>query len=161
MGADVTVDTDADSGAAARRGTIVARSSRLSGCEVDPAEVPGLVDEIPILAVAAAFAEGETRFRGVGELRVKESDRLATITSELSNFTGAVEAGPDELVVHGGERLVGAPAQSHGDHRIAMSMAVAALAAADASIIDGWDAVATSYPSFERDLQQLTAGGRH
>jgi 3-phosphoshikimate 1-carboxyvinyltransferase len=151
MGADIAVH--------AATGTIVARSSELQGTTVAPDEVPGLVDEIPILAVAAAHASGETRFRGVGELRVKESDRLATISSELGAFTAGVETTADELVVQGAERLAAADVDSHGDHRIAMSMAVAALAAEGVTRIDGWGAVATSYPSFEHDLQHLTGHG--
>src|SRR5690606_18439286 len=149
MGADVEIDAD--------DGTIRASTSELRGTEVEPAEVPGLVDEIPILAVAAAHAEGETRFRGVGELRVKESDRLATICSELGRFTAGVEASNDELVMAGGGGLV-APAHvdAHGDHRIAMSMAIAALSAPGETHIEGFDAVATSYPGFVDDLRRVT-----
>jgi 3-phosphoshikimate 1-carboxyvinyltransferase len=156
MGADIEVRAEPETpGGASGVGTITARTSELHGCLVEPDEIPGLVDEIPVLAVAAARAAGETRFQGVGELRVKESDRLATISSELERFTGKVEATDDELVVHGGERLVGADVTSHGDHRIAMAMAIAALAADDPSTIGGWDAVATSYPSFATDLAAL------
>jgi 3-phosphoshikimate 1-carboxyvinyltransferase len=155
MGADLQVHAQVHERTGAATATIIARSSELHGCVVEPGEIPGLVDEIPVLAVAAARAAGETRFQGVGELRVKESDRLATISSELERFTGKVEATADELVVHGGERLVGAEVTSHGDHRIAMAMAIAALAADDASTIDDWDAVATSYPTFEGDLAFL------
>jgi 3-phosphoshikimate 1-carboxyvinyltransferase len=148
MGADIETDAEA--------GTIVARTSALHGTDVEPGEVPGLIDEIPILAVAAAVAEGETRFHGVHELRVKESDRLATICSELGGFTAGIEATSDELVVAGGGGLVAADVDSHGDHRIAMSMAVAGLAAEGVTRIDGWDAVATSYPGFVDDLRHVT-----
>jgi 3-phosphoshikimate 1-carboxyvinyltransferase len=113
------------------------------------------VDEVPALAVAAAVADGPTRFLGAGELRVKESDRIATITSELGGLGARLEPFADGLVVTGGGRLRAGRAASHGDHRIAMAAAVAALAADGATEIEGWDVVATSYPGFERDLESL------
>lgn len=152
MGADIEAD--------AERRTIVARSSELHGTTVEPHEVPGLIDEIPVLAVAAACAQGETRFSGVHELRVKESDRLATICSELGRFAAGVEASHDELVVSGGRGLTATTdVHSHGDHRIAMAMAVAGLVAEGRTCIHGWEAVATSYPDFEGDLRRLTGEG--
>jgi 3-phosphoshikimate 1-carboxyvinyltransferase len=146
MGADIEVDRAA--------GTIRARSSELRAAEVSGAEIPGL-DEVPVLAVAAARAKGATTFTGVGELVVKESDRLATITSELSALGGRIERGGDRLVVHGPSVLRGEALRSHGDHRIAMAMAVAAMGADGPTTIDGWDAVDTSYPQFGRDLELL------
>jgi 3-phosphoshikimate 1-carboxyvinyltransferase len=119
-------------------------------------EIPGLVDEVPVLAVAAALAEGATRFLGAGELRVKESDRIATVASELGALGARVEPLPDSLVVVGGGPLHAGAVDAHGDHRIAMAAAVAALAADGATAIDGWEVVATSYPGFERDLESLT-----
>jgi 3-phosphoshikimate 1-carboxyvinyltransferase len=141
MGADVEID-----GAA-----VVARSSSLRGTDVHAAEIPSL-DEVPVLAVAAAAAEGATTFHDVGELRVKESDRLATVISELAALGVRAEAAGDDLIVHGGGLRPGV-VRSHGDHRIAMAMAVAALSVQGRTRIEGWDAVATSYPSFEEDLQ--------
>ncbi len=132
-------------------------SPDLHGTEVGAHQVPGLVDEIPVLAVAAAVAQGTTTFAGAGELRVKESDRLATITSELSALGGKVEPTDDGLVVTGGG-LHGGHVRSHGDHRVAMAMAVAALVAEGDSEIDGWEAVATSYPGFEDDLRRCVSG---
>jgi 3-phosphoshikimate 1-carboxyvinyltransferase len=108
------------------------------------------------LAVAAAMAEGETTFRGLAELRVKESDRVATVGSELSALGARVEILGDDLVVVGGTRLRGTGVRSHGDHRIAMAMAVAGLAARGATRVEGWDAVATSYPGFVAELGKLT-----
>ena len=153
MGADVTHDPEA--------GDLVVRSADLSGTAVAADEVPGLVDEVPILAVAAACADGETTFDGVGELRVKESDRLATVESELGRMGAAVRAEGDRLVVRGrpgGAGLRGAAVDSHHDHRIAMSCAVAALVADGSTSIDGWDAVATSYPGFADHLAALRDG---
>ncbi len=146
MGADI--DHEAGSG------DLVVRSSDLRGTVVEPGEVPGLVDEVPVLAVAAACAEGRTRFRGVGELRVKESDRLATVASELGAMGARVEVDGDDLVVAGGP-LTGAGVESHGDHRIAMACAVAGLVAQGRTTVSGWAAVDTSYPSFGRDLDGL------
>jgi 3-phosphoshikimate 1-carboxyvinyltransferase len=142
MGADVTVEGDA----------VHARYGALVATEVGGDEVPGLIDEVPVLAVAAAAAEGTTVFRDAAELRVKESDRIATIVSELTALGVAAEATDDGLLVHGGGLGPGA-VRSHGDHRIAMAMAVAGLATPGVTRIEGWDAVATSYPSFEEDLR--------
>jgi 3-phosphoshikimate 1-carboxyvinyltransferase len=150
MGADIEV----------RDGSIRAVASDLTGTTVDAHEIPGLVDEVPVLAVAAALADGETRFRGVGELRVKESDRLATVVVELGALGARVEASEDELVVQGGT-LHGDRVRSHGDHRIAMAMAIAGCALAEPTTVEGWEAVATSYPAFESDLRRLTAPGTH
>jgi 3-phosphoshikimate 1-carboxyvinyltransferase len=149
MGADVEVDRAA--------GTIRARSSELRATEVSGAEISGL-DEIPVLAVAAARAKGMTTFTDIGELVIKESNRLATISSELGALGGRVEGGGDRLVVHGPSALRGAALRSHGDHRIAMAMAIAALGSEGQTTIDGWDAVATSYPAFGRDLELLRGG---
>lgn len=138
-----------------QRANIVARSSldSLRGTEVAGHEIAGLIDEVPILAVAAAFAEGPTLFHEVGELRVKESDRIDTMTRELSALGATVrEPGPGLMEVRSAP-LVGATVHSHGDHRVAMSLAIAALAAEGTTTIEGWDAVATSYPYFEDDLR--------
>lgn len=148
MGADLEVD-DAT-------GDVRARHAPLRGTDVAPEEIPGLVDEVPVLAVAAAHAEGPTRFLGAGELRVKESDRIATVASELGALGARVEPLPDSLVVVGGGPLHAGEVDAHGDHRIAMAGAVAALAADGTTAIDGWEVVATSYPGFERDLESLT-----
>ena len=143
-----------------RRGQVAdirARHSQLVSTTVAGEEIPSLVDEIPALAVAAAMAEGTTSFRGAGELRVKETDRLASITSELSALGARVEALSDGLVVQGGRPTSGGAVQSHGDHRIAMAMAVAGLAGSGETSIEGWEAVATSYPAFADDLSALSA----
>ena len=150
MGADLDVDRVA--------GRVAVRGARLRGTEIAPAEVPGLVDEVPALAVAAALASGTTRFRGVAELRVKESDRVATVSSELAELGVDVGATADELVVRGGSPLRPGRCHSHGDHRIAMAMATAALAAPGESVIEGMAAVVTSYPGFVEDLARLTGG---
>jgi len=149
MGADLDIDPVS--------GDVRARHAPLTGTDVTPDEIPGLVDEVPALAVAAAVADGPTRFLGAGELRVKESDRIATVVSELSGLGARVEPLADGLVVAGGARLRPGRATSHGDHRIAMAAAVAAMAADGVTEIDGWGVVATSYPGFEQDLESLRA----
>jgi len=135
-------------------GDLTVRSADLVGTVVEPSEVPGLVDEVPVLAVAAAYAEGQTRFVGVAELRVKETDRLSTVCSELGAMGVRVWVDDDDLVVEGG-RPRGGDVDSHGDHRIAMACAVAALAADGPTTVAGWEAVSTSYPGFGTDLASL------
>jgi 3-phosphoshikimate 1-carboxyvinyltransferase len=118
-------------------------------------EIVGL-DEVPALAIAAAAAEGVTRFVDVGELRLKESDRLATVQAAVQAVGGFAEVDGDALVVEGGA-LRGGHVESHGDHRIAMAAAVAGLASAgDPVTVEGWECVATSYPGFEQDLRECT-----
>ena len=135
-------------------GTIVARSSRLVGTTVRAARVPALIDEVPILAVAGAMAEGEFVVEGAGELRVKESDRIAALAEGLSRMGTRLEERPDGLVIRGGKRLQGASVRSFGDHRIAMALAVAGLAAEGATEIEDSDCVAVSFPDFFQRLRE-------
>ncbi len=136
--------------------TIRARySPDLEGTGVRAEEIAGLVDEIPALAVAGAVAAGYTGFADVAELRVKESDRVDTIIEGLAAVGATARYDDEGLHVRGGETLRGGNVHSHWDHRIAMAMAVAGLAAAGTTVIDGWEAVATSYPGFEGDLEVL------
>jgi 3-phosphoshikimate 1-carboxyvinyltransferase len=101
------------------------------------------------------MAEGVTTFHGAGELRVKETDRIATMSDELRSVGVHAAAMADGLVVHGGSPLHDGHVRSHGDHRVAMALAVAGLGSTGTTRIDGWEAVATSYPGFESDLQSL------
>jgi 3-phosphoshikimate 1-carboxyvinyltransferase len=144
---------------AAHTATLRARYGPLTATEVGGSEIPGLIDEIPVLAVAAAAAEGRTVFTNAAELRVKESDRVETIAEGLGALGVAVDRLADGLAVtgKGGSHWTGGPVDSHGDHRIAMAMAVAALAADGHTSIAGWEAVATSYPSFEEDLRRCVS----
>jgi 3-phosphoshikimate 1-carboxyvinyltransferase len=153
MGADIEV-TDHD--LVSSTATVRARHSALHATDVTPAEVPALIDEIPILAVAAACAEGVTTFAGASELRVKETDRIETIVSALQALGVDSESRPDGLVVHGSAngRLGGGEVTSAGDHRIGMALAVAGLASKAPVVITGWEAVATSYPGFEDDYRK-------
>jgi 3-phosphoshikimate 1-carboxyvinyltransferase len=145
MGADIHVEP-----AGAQAVDITIRAAPLHGTVIDGDEIPSL-DEVPALAVAAAVAEGETVITNARELRVKESDRIVTVADGLGRLGVDVEPTADGLVIRGGD-LRGAAVDSHGDHRIAMALAVAGLAAEGVTRVAGWDAVATSYPSFAEDL---------
>lgn len=137
--------------------SIKAQTSSLSATDISPQEVPRLIDEIPVLAIAAAHAEGTTRFHGIGELRTKESDRVAAICAMLQALGGQAEAEGDTLTVQGTSSLRPGQVDAAGDHRIAMSAAVAAMAmpAGSEVAISGWEAVATSYPRFLDDAASL------
>ena len=148
MGADLEIDTE--------QGRVRVRGAELRGTDVTADEIPGLIDEVPALAIAAALAQGQTRFLGAGELAVKESNRIATVTFELARFGARVEALPDGLVIGGGGRLHGATAHSHGDHRIAMAMTMAGLAADGETTVLATEAIASSYPGFAADLAEVT-----
>jgi 3-phosphoshikimate 1-carboxyvinyltransferase len=154
MGAVIEERAVTGPGDLAATADVTARYAPLSATTVDGAEITGL-DEVPVLAVAAACAEGTSVFRSVGELRVKESDRLAGVVALVRAFGGKAEADGDDLVVHGA-RLQPGRADARGDHRMAMAAAVAGLAAGTGtSEVFGWEAVATSYPSFAVDLAHL------
>jgi 3-phosphoshikimate 1-carboxyvinyltransferase len=130
-------------------------ASELQGAEVGGAEVPLAIDELPLVALAACFAEGTTTIRDAAELRRKESDRIETVTAALSALGGEVEASEDGMVVTGTGGLRGGTIDSHGDHRIAMLGAVAGLASRQGVEVRGMDAAAVSYPGFEADLASL------
>jgi len=131
------------------------RYGPLKGCEIAGDLIPRLIDEIPILAVAAVFAEGTTVIRDAAELRVKESDRISVMASQLNLMGARVMELPDGLEISGGTPLVGTDVDSHTDHRIAMSLAVAALNATGTTTIHGAEAAAISYPDFTTTLQRL------
>ena len=131
------------------------RSASLRATEVGGAEVPLSIDELPLVALAGCFAEGTTVIRDAGELRRKESDRIATVTEALNALGGKVEPIEDGMVVEGTGGLRGGTIDSHGDHRIAMLGAVAGLASTDGVEVRNMDAAAVSYPGFEADLASL------
>lgn len=135
---------------------LVARSSRLHGVTVGGATIPRAIDEVPVLALAAAVADGDTIVRDARELRVKESDRIASTARELRRFGAQIEERPDGFLIHGGARLYGADCESEGDHRLAMTLAVAGLLAAGETVVHDAGAVAVSYPTFWEDLEHLS-----
>ncbi|MDP3045821.1 MAG: 3-phosphoshikimate 1-carboxyvinyltransferase, partial [Bacillota bacterium] len=110
--------------------------------------IPRLIDEIPVLAVAAVFAEGRTVIRDAAELKVKESDRLSTTAGELRRFGASITETPDGLIIEGGAPLSATLCSSHGDHRIAMALAVAGLASPGETVIGGAGAISVSFPGF-------------
>ncbi len=132
-------------------------SGRLRAASVGSEEVPSMIDEFPILCVAAAQADGTTEIRGAAELRVKESDRIRAMATELRKTGIALEEFDDGVAIEGAERLRGAVVDSHGDHRIAMSMAVAGLVAKEEITIRNASAVAISFPTFFGLLEGLKA----
>jgi 3-phosphoshikimate 1-carboxyvinyltransferase len=134
---------------------VLVRSSALKGIEIGGEVVPRAIDEFPVVSVAATFAEGTTVIRDAHELRVKETDRIAAMTAELSRLGGKVEAREDGMVIEGVKSLAGGEVTSHGDHRIAMSLAVAALRAAAPLTIDDTECTATSFPNFWELLGQV------
>jgi 3-phosphoshikimate 1-carboxyvinyltransferase len=131
------------------------KSSNLKGCTIEGDVIPRLIDEIPILAVAAIFAEGKTLIKDAAELRVKESDRLAVIASELTKMGAKIEEFPDGLEITGGTPLKGTEVDSYTDHRIAMSLAIAALNSSETTTIHRAEAAAISYPNFVDTLQAI------
>ena len=137
-------------------GSIVARSSTLRGIRIDPALVPSLIDEVPALAVAGAFASGRLEVTGAGELRHKETDRIAALARGLKAMGAHVEEQADGLAVAGGAPLHGARVDSEDDHRIAMALSIAALGARGATEVERGECVAVSFPSFYEVLGQAT-----
>ena len=131
------------------------RYGKLKGCTVEGEIVPRLIDEIPVVAVAAVFAQGKTIIRDALELRVKESDRLTAIATELNRMGARVTELPDGLEIEGGTPLVGTQVDSYTDHRIAMSLAIAALNAAGTTTICRAEAAGISYPDFFATLQEV------
>lgn len=153
MGASLAVTPGSEDGEPSA--DLTARPAALSGVEVGGPLIPRLIDEIPILAVAATTARGVTEIRDAAELRVKESDRIQTLAGELAKLGAAIEERPDGLRIEGGRRLKGATVSSLGDHRIAMALIVAGLLAEGLTVVEGIDCIATSYPDFLATLQRL------
>jgi len=155
MGAKVTI-TPEQRLDAEPVGTIVIEGVGLRGTEIGGDEIPNLIDELPVIAVAGALAEGETLIRDAAELRVKESDRIATMAGNMRLLGVDVEERPDGMAIRGPATLkVGGGVRSYGDHRIAMAMAVLALSAPEPVCINNVGCVQTSYPNFWTDLKVL------
>jgi len=137
-------------------GSIVAEMSELRGTRVAGALIPRLIDEVPVLAVVAALAGGRTEIRDAAELRVKESDRIATLARGLGAMGVRVSELPDGLAIDGGARLRGARVASGGDHRLALALAVAGLAADGETVVDDTACIETSFPRFAETVNALT-----
>jgi 3-phosphoshikimate 1-carboxyvinyltransferase len=134
---------------------VVVRAGALKGIEVREDQVPRMIDEFPILAVVASQAWGTTVVSDAAELRVKETDRIANIAAELRKLGARIEERPGGFVVEGPTRLVGTQVNSHGDHRLAMSLAIAGLVAKGETAVEGAECVVDSFPGFERILGAL------
>jgi 3-phosphoshikimate 1-carboxyvinyltransferase len=137
--------------------TLHVRSAPLHGAEVTADDVPAAIDELPLVALLACFAEGETVVGGAEELRAKESDRITGVVDGLSGLGAEIEARPDGFAVRGTGGLRGGTIDARGDHRLAMVGAIAGLASQEGVEVEGFEAVAVSYPRFERDLRALLA----
>jgi 3-phosphoshikimate 1-carboxyvinyltransferase len=155
MGARLVVDAR-PAAAGEPAGTITVAHEALHAVEVTPDEVPGVIDELPVLGALATHG-GELRVTGAHELRVKESDRIASLAEGLRNMGGDVEELPDGFHVRGRRRLRGGHVDAHHDHRLAMAFAVAALGADGPTTIHGAEAAAVSYPEFFGVLESLRA----
>jgi len=156
MGADISVSDETLTGGEPVADLRV-RSSRLKGVTVEGAQVVRLIDEVPVLAVAAALAQGRTVIRDVAELRLKESDRVKLTVQELRRMGARIDEEGDALVIEGTGKLVGAACDSHGDHRLAMALAVAGIVAEGETIIRDAEATGVSYPRFWQDLEAVGA----
>jgi 3-phosphoshikimate 1-carboxyvinyltransferase len=154
MGAKITV-VSSSSQDGEPMGDLEICGAPLTGTEIFPAEVPNLIDEIPVIAVAAAMAQGKTVIRNAKELRVKETDRITTVVNNLRSMGGEVEEFEDGMVITGGHPLHGAVMQSYGDHRIAMAFAIAGLFASGETVMENTACVNTSYPGFARHLAAI------
>jgi 3-phosphoshikimate 1-carboxyvinyltransferase len=132
-------------------------ASPLHGVQIRPEKIPRTIDELPVLCIAAAFAQGDTVITGAEELRVKESDRIGAMASGLRAMGVSVREAPDGLTIRGsaGKPLIGAPCSSFGDHRVAMSFAMAGLHAEGLTDIDQADCIGTSFPGFQSKLSEL------
>ena len=139
-------------------GTIDIKGCKLKGTVIGGAEIPNVIDEIPVIAVAAALAEGKTIIRDASELRVKETDRIAAVATNLRAMGVEVEEFPDGMAITGGKPLKGAKLQSFGDHRIAMAFAVAGMFAEGETVIEDTSCVQTSYPGFAETLKLIQKG---
>ncbi|MBU0678545.1 MAG: 3-phosphoshikimate 1-carboxyvinyltransferase [Verrucomicrobia bacterium] len=155
MGADIEVLAREGGNVFEPYGDVTVRGSALRGTEVGGKEIPNLIDELPLVAVAAALAEGETVIRDAAELRVKESDRITCMVKNLRVLGVDVEERPDGMVVRGPARLLGGSVRSFGDHRVAMALTVLALFGSEKVRVEDVECIQTSYPRFWTDLERV------
>jgi len=138
-----------------RYGTVRIRHSKLRGTEIGGELIPRLIDELPVLALLATQAEGKTVIKDAEELRVKETDRIEAVATELRKLGANIETTPDGMIIQGPTPLTGATLQSYGDHRLGMMAAVAGLITSSPVQIDNPSCIAISYPHFFEDLSEL------
>ena len=159
MGAYVSESVETNSGGE-ETGNVSIKGGKLKGIEIGGDIVPNIIDEIPIIAVAAALADGKTIIKDAGELRVKESDRISAVAENLRKMGADLQETSDGMIINGGHELQGAELESFGDHRIAMAFAVAGIFASGQTIITNAGCVAISYPNFEEHLIKLVSENR-
>jgi 3-phosphoshikimate 1-carboxyvinyltransferase len=160
MGADITERSDspgADGDGGEPVADVTVRSSELHAVDLGPHDVAAAIDEIPVLCLAAALADGTTRIRGAGELRHKESDRIAGIAAGLAALGARIDIDGDDLTIRGGASLSGAATDSLDDHRLAMTFAIAGLVASGETVVGRPGSAAISYPAFFADLERVRA----
>ncbi len=155
MGAGIKIENTREEGGEPVGDLVIRGVGNLRATRVDGALVPRMIDEFPILAVVATQARGETMVADAAELRVKESDRVATVVSELRKMGAQMDERADGFGVAGPTRLRGARVSSHDDHRLAMALAVAGLIAQGETVVEGWECVADSFPGFAEILSQV------
>lgn len=155
MGADITYQNVNDE-ASEPYGDLIIKTSSLKGTVIEGDLIPRLIDEIPIIALAATQAEGETIIKDAHELRVKETDRIETVVNELKKMGADIEATEDGMIINGKSSLKGASVQSYGDHRIGMMLSIAACIAEGETTLSRSEAIAVSYPSFFDQLNNLS-----
>ena len=151
MGANIQIENQREE-SGEPVGDLLVRPAQLRGISICRTQVPKTIDEFPIFCVAAAMAEGKTTVTGAGELRVKEPDRIRAMVTELKKLNVEIEETPDGFVVQGKSTIHGGYCQSHGDHRVAMAVAIAALAAQTQTQIEDTNCVHTSFPGFHDKL---------
>jgi 3-phosphoshikimate 1-carboxyvinyltransferase len=156
MGADVKVLDEAVVSGEPTGNLLCKYTDKLDPVKLSKEDIPSMIDEFPILCVLATRAAGVTEIRGARELRVKESDRIAAIVTELRKMGAKIEEYEDGVAIEGTSTLKGAVMKSYGDHRIAMALSIAAISAEGESVIYGSDAVDISYPEFYPTLKRLT-----
>ena len=154
MGADIQIHNQREE-SGEPVGDLVVRTSLLKGISIGSSQVPKTIDEFPIFCVAAALAKGKTTVTGAEELRVKETDRIQAMASELKKLNVAIEETPDGFLIQGGAGIEGGHCRSHGDHRVAMAVAIAALTAKSPTVIEDTDCIDTSFPGFYGKLLEL------
>lgn len=155
MGADVRVINEVTVNGEPIGDIIVTGGSPLKGIVIEGDIVPRLIDEIPVIAVAAALAEGQTVIRDAAELKVKETNRIATVAGELAKMGVEIQQTEDGMIINGGSQLTGAVCDSHGDHRVAMAAAIAGLTANGETVINNAGCVDVSFPGFNNKLKQI------
>lgn len=154
MGANIQIDNKRDE-AGEPVGDLIVRTAPLRGISIGAAQVPKTIDEFPIFCIAAAVAQGQTTVSGAEELRVKETDRIQAMSTELKKLNVTIEEKPDGFIVQGGKLLQGGHCESYGDHRVAMAIAIAGLTATSPIVIDDTDCIETSFPNFHAKLLEL------